>query len=101
MKDQCLFLTLDQEKGQVLKGLGPLAKGIQRIATRSDKSVGLAEGLLHAKERRIGCFFRRRVFPRSLAQLFRRLGHIEYVIHNLEGEPDGSSKIAQTLDFRG
>src|SRR6186713_3400129 len=88
ISDRGLGLSLEDEPRESAQRLGRRAEGRESVEGLADQPAGLGLRGLDAVNGGIGGLLLRLVLPRRLAELLRRAGDVENVVHDLEGEAE-------------
>src|SRR5579862_174201 len=90
-----LFLSLHQILCQFLQGFAARVERIELRERTEHQRIRLLQRLVNSKQRGIGRLLGSGIFSSSLAQLFRRLRHVQNIVNDLERQPDLLSKRPQ------
>src|ERR1700677_449677 len=94
-----LIFPLEQIIGDGLERRGIATERLQRGAGAGGQAIRFLFRLFQAEQGRVGRLLRGDVLARTLAQLLRRLRHVEDVVDDLESETEALAEIGQALEL--
>jgi hypothetical protein len=94
------WTVLDEVAGYGFEAVGADAVGLEGGEGFFDELGGVALALLDAVDGGPGGFFRGQVLAGGLAQLRRVHGHVEHIVHDLEGQAGFAAEAVEAGQHR-